>query len=156
LSAAHRLRNMDLDQCFSTFFGSRHPVRLKKIWQHPYLDKTTIWGTLTPLVVKELKKEVNSIFGGTRDTSSRHPCVPRHPGWLDTTDPDHNTNLHLNTYKCNDQLSTLYSRFKCPILYTPFLSFLSRKKWSKMQKIINYVMIYFVERLLPASAFIGT
>jgi len=81
LSAAHRLRNMDLDQCFSTFFGSRHPVRLKKIWQHPYLDKTTIWGTLTPLVVKELKKEVNSIFGGTRDTSSRHPCVPRHPGW---------------------------------------------------------------------------
>ncbi len=25
-----------LTQCFSTFFGSRHPVRLKKIWQHPY------------------------------------------------------------------------------------------------------------------------
>ncbi len=35
-----------LQQCFSTFFGSRHPVRLKKIWRHPYLAKMTIWGTL--------------------------------------------------------------------------------------------------------------
>ncbi len=25
-----------LGQCFSTFFGSRHPVRLKKIWRHPW------------------------------------------------------------------------------------------------------------------------
>ncbi len=30
---------------------------------------------------KKLKKEENSLFGGTPDTSSRHPCVPRHPGW---------------------------------------------------------------------------
>ncbi len=59
-----------LHQWFSTFFGSRHPVRLKKIWRHPYLDK---WQFGAPLVVKELKKVVNSIIGGTPDTSSRHP-----------------------------------------------------------------------------------
>jgi len=65
-------------QCFSTFFGSRHPVRLKKIWRHPFLAKLTICGTFTS---KKFKKVVNSIFGSTPDTSSRHPCVPRHPGW---------------------------------------------------------------------------
>jgi len=36
-----------ITQCFSTFFGSRHPVRLKKNWRHPYLAKMTIWGTLS-------------------------------------------------------------------------------------------------------------
>ncbi len=60
----------DLVQCSSTFFGSRHPVRLKKIWLHPHLAKMTIWGTLSS---KKTKKVVNSIFGGTPDTSSRHP-----------------------------------------------------------------------------------
>ncbi len=65
---------MILDQCFSTFFfGSRHPVRLIKIWWHPYLAKMTILGTLSS---KKIKKVVNSIFGGTPDTSSRHPCMP--------------------------------------------------------------------------------
>jgi hypothetical protein len=44
-----------LEQCFSTFFGSRHPVRLKKIWRHPYLDIRQFGA---PLVVKELKKVV--------------------------------------------------------------------------------------------------
>jgi hypothetical protein len=34
-STTHRLRNAALNQCFSIFFGSRHPVRLKKIWRHP-------------------------------------------------------------------------------------------------------------------------
>ncbi len=57
-------------QRFSTFFGSRHPVRLKKIWWHPYLAKMTIRGTLNG---KKTKKVVNSIVGNTSDTSSRHP-----------------------------------------------------------------------------------
>jgi len=55
----------------------------------PFKTEKKFGGTLTwikwqfgaPLVIKELKKVVNSIFGGTPDTSSRHPCVPRHPGW---------------------------------------------------------------------------
>jgi len=34
-----------------------------------------------PEWLKNLKGIVNSIFGGTPDTSSRHPYVPRHPGW---------------------------------------------------------------------------
>jgi len=67
-----------IDKCFSTFFGLRHPVRLKKIWWHPYLAKMTIQGTLRS---KKTKKVVNAIFDGTPDTFSRHPCVPRHPGW---------------------------------------------------------------------------
>jgi len=36
-----------LHQCSLTFSGSRHPVRLKKIWRHPYLAKMIIWGTLS-------------------------------------------------------------------------------------------------------------
>jgi len=40
-------------QCFSTFFGPRHHKTEKNL-------------------------VVNSIFGGTPGTSSRHPCVPRH------------------------------------------------------------------------------
>jgi hypothetical protein len=39
----------------------------------------TLWGTLSN------KKVENSIFGGTPDASSRHPCVPRHRPRLGTT-----------------------------------------------------------------------
>jgi hypothetical protein len=53
-------------QCFSTFFGSRHPVRLKKIWWRPKLAKMIIQGTLRS---KKLKSKFN-ICG--------HPCVGNH------------------------------------------------------------------------------
>jgi hypothetical protein len=52
------------------------PCETEKIWRHPYLDKMTIWGTPSS---KRTKKVVNSIFGGSPDTSSRHPSVLRHP-----------------------------------------------------------------------------
>ncbi len=35
-----------LVQCFSTFYGPRHPLTLKKFWRHPYVVKTITWGTL--------------------------------------------------------------------------------------------------------------
>jgi len=44
------------EQCFSTFFGSKHPVRLEKNWRHPYLAKMTIWGTFSS---KKTKKDSN-------------------------------------------------------------------------------------------------
>jgi len=64
-------------QYFSTFWDSQQPLRPKKIWRHPIMPKRAIWGTVSS---KTLKKTHNSIFGGTPSTSSRHPCVPRHPG----------------------------------------------------------------------------
>ena len=59
-----------LRSVFQPFFGLRHPLRLKNILRHPYLAKMTIWGTLSS---KKFKKVVNSIFGDTPNTSSRHP-----------------------------------------------------------------------------------
>ncbi len=47
----------NIEQCFSTFFASRHP-------QMP----------------KEVQRSIKVITGGTPDTISRHPSVPRHPG----------------------------------------------------------------------------
>ena len=58
-----------LDQCFPTFFSSRHPYIVLKIssgtpsWFIRYKDKGIVRN------------------GGTPNTSSRHPSVPRHPGW---------------------------------------------------------------------------
>ncbi len=50
---------------FSTFFGSRHPLELTKNWRHPNQAKN---GNLSVN-----KKTINTMFGGTPDTSSRHP-----------------------------------------------------------------------------------
>jgi hypothetical protein len=47
LVCEHVLQKKRLTQCFSTFFGSRHPIRPKKIWRHPYLAKMPIWATLS-------------------------------------------------------------------------------------------------------------
>ncbi len=101
-----------LHQCFSTFFGSRHPVRLKKkIGGTLTLDKMKIRGTLS---CKKFKKVVNLIFGGTPDTLSRHPCVPRHPGW----EPLHYTVSIIN----------IWSHF---ILTSTTQSTLRAKMWNK-------------------------
>ncbi len=63
---------------FNLFWFAAPCKTEKKYLRHPYLAKMTIWGTLGG---KRTKKVLNSIFGGTPATSSRHPCVPRHPGW---------------------------------------------------------------------------
>ena len=57
-----------LRQCFSTFFCLRHP----------YLVFKTFGGTLASLMGVKFRDKTN---GGTPGTSSRHPSVPRHPGW---------------------------------------------------------------------------
>jgi hypothetical protein len=65
---------LSLFQCFSTFFGSRHPLRLIKFWRHPYVVQTTTWGTLickSPQVW--LRTLANPKVGGTPATFSRHP-----------------------------------------------------------------------------------
>ena len=53
-----------LGQCFPTFFCSQH---------HPYLVLKIFVGTP--------KDRGIVMIGGTRVTCSRHPSVPRHPGW---------------------------------------------------------------------------
>ncbi len=63
---------------FQPFLVYTAPRKTEKIWWHPYLAKMTIRGTLSS---KKTKKVVNSIFGGTPDTTSQYPCVPRHLGW---------------------------------------------------------------------------
>ncbi len=35
VSLIRKLISFPLRQCFSSFFGSRHPVRLRKNWRHP-------------------------------------------------------------------------------------------------------------------------
>jgi len=66
----------DCEQCFSTFFCLRHPVRQKKIWWHPFLAKMTSQGTLSS---KKPKKVVNSIFGGTPDPHHQSNFVTQRP-----------------------------------------------------------------------------
>ncbi len=58
-------KNYPLDQCFSTFFGSRHPIRLKRNLATPLPGP--------PFVVNNLE--------GSKFNICRHPCVSRHPGW---------------------------------------------------------------------------
>ena len=58
-----------LTQCFSTFFATRHP------W-----SAISIFGG-TPRWQNRFKEQWIAIIGGTPGTISRHPCVPRHPGW---------------------------------------------------------------------------
>ncbi len=45
-------------------------ILLKKIWRHPYLNKMTIWGTLSS---KRAKKGSKFNIWWHPDTSSRHP-----------------------------------------------------------------------------------
>ncbi len=50
---SYSLQSKALEQCFSTFFGSQHPLRLNKFWRHPCVVQTITWGTLickSPLV----------------------------------------------------------------------------------------------------------
>jgi len=61
-----------LEQYFSTFFGSRHPLRLKKIWRHPYLDKMTIWGTLSS---KRIKKYLAAPLTPLHGTPVGYHCL---------------------------------------------------------------------------------
>jgi len=62
---------------FSTFLFIA-PFRTKKNWRHPYVAKNdNLWHPKQ----YNTKKTVNSLFGGTPDTSSRHLCTPQHPGW---------------------------------------------------------------------------
>jgi len=71
-----------LVQCFSTFFGSRHPLRFIKFWRHPYVVQTITWGTLICKSAQVWLRAIpNPKVGGTPGTFSRHPSVPRHPGW---------------------------------------------------------------------------
>jgi len=58
-----------LGQCFPTFFGSRHPYLIMKIFG----------GTLS--LFHRYKDQVLLKIGGTPGTSSRHLSVPRHPDW---------------------------------------------------------------------------
>ena len=57
------------DSVFQPFFGSWHPYLALRgfggttSWSYRYKDQGIV------------------IFGGTPGTSSRHPSVPRHPGW---------------------------------------------------------------------------
>ena len=60
---------MASEQCFPTFFGSRHPNLV-----------LTISGG-TPGWFLRHKDQGIEIVGGTPGTFSRHPSVPRHPGW---------------------------------------------------------------------------
>ncbi len=65
--------NIDFDtlnQCFPTFFGSRHPHKVMKIFggTHSQLIRSTDQGMIA--------------IGGTYpDISSKYPSVPQHPGW---------------------------------------------------------------------------
>ncbi len=52
---------------------------LKKFDGTPYLVKND--NLAVPDVVKHQEKGINSKFGGTPDTSLRHPSVSLHPGW---------------------------------------------------------------------------
>ena len=58
----------NLDQCFSTFFASRHP------WSN-----ISIFGG-TPRYQNRSKGQSKVIIGGTPDTLSKYPSVPFHPG----------------------------------------------------------------------------
>ena len=69
LKGAIQIIRDTLGQCFPTFFGS----------QHPYLVIKIFWGT--PSWFDRYKDKGILEFGGTPGTSSRHPSVPRHPGW---------------------------------------------------------------------------
>ena len=62
-------KSVCLDQCFPTFFGSRHPYVVLKIFGG------------TPSRFNRYKDQGIVTIGGTPVTCSRHPCVPRHPGW---------------------------------------------------------------------------
>jgi len=79
-SSRDTLANLPIAVFFNLFrFTVPYLYDWKKNWRHPYLVKMTLWGTLSN------KKVENSIFGCTPDTSSRHPCVPRHRPRLGTT-----------------------------------------------------------------------
>ena len=58
-----------LYQCFPTFFGSRHPYLVLKVFG----------GTLGWFIRYKYQGIVTT--GSTLGTSSRHPSVSRHPGW---------------------------------------------------------------------------
>jgi hypothetical protein len=66
-----KLPPLALDQCFSTFFGSRHPSELKNFLAAPFWVKNDQFVAL--YVVKYQKIGSNSRFGGTPDTFLRHP-----------------------------------------------------------------------------------
>jgi hypothetical protein len=60
-----------LDQCFYTFFGPRHTIRLKLIWRHPHPAKIIVSYTLSSrTIVKGLI--LNSVFGDTSRLNLRN------------------------------------------------------------------------------------
>ena len=67
--ADRTLPNIAIEQCFPTFFVSRHP----------YLVLIGFGGT--PRWSNRYNDQGIVIFGCTPGSSSRHPSVLRHPGW---------------------------------------------------------------------------
>jgi len=64
------MAHYSLYQCFPTFFMFVVPLHTK---YYIYLA--------APLA-KRFKYYGNETIGGTPKTSSQHPSVPRHPGWV--------------------------------------------------------------------------